>query len=160
MSKVIRYMPELQGDEQVRVAQWMKDMTEEQAEHFAHVYRQRRKDDTVTLITTLVGFFALAGVQRFYLNQVGMGLLYLFTAGFCFIGTIVDLFNHKTMTAKYNIEQADEVAYLIKGAFPEKPKALEAAESPSSVGAEPSPPPTEAEPSPPPFEEGASGREA
>lgn len=155
MSKVIRYMPELQGDEQVRVAQWMKDMTEEQAEHFAHVYRQRRKDDTVTLITTLVGFFALAGVQRFYLNQVGMGLLYLFTAGFCFIGTIVDLFNHKTMTAKYNIEQADEVAYLIKGAFPDKPKALEAHDAPLEV--ERSSQPVEAKP--PPYEEGSSDQE-
>jgi TM2 domain-containing membrane protein YozV len=147
----------LQGDEQVRVAQWMKDMTEEQAEHFAHVYRQRRKDDTVTLITTLVGFFALAGVQRFYLNQVGMGLLYLFTAGFCFIGTIVDLFNHKTMTSRYNIEQADEVAYLIKGAFPDAPKAVEAPKSLLSDAT--GNPPLEVEKPSPPFDEGSAGRE-
>lgn len=160
MSKVIRYMPELQGDEQVRVAQWMKDMTEEQAEHFAHVYRQRRKDDTVTLITTLVGFFALAGVQRFYLNQVGMGLLYLFTAGFCFIGTIVDIFNHKTMTARYNIEQADEVAYLIKGAFPDAPRALEAENRPAPIATGSSPSPSAVEQPPPPFEEGSASKEA
>jgi TM2 domain-containing membrane protein YozV len=129
MSKVIRYMPELRDKEQVRVAEHMTDMTEEQAQHFAHVYRQRRKDETVTLIMALVGFFGFAGIQRFYLNQVGMGLLYLFTAGFCFIGTIVDLINHKTMTSTFNIDQADEVAYLIKGAFPAQPKAL-ASENP------------------------------
>ena len=129
MSKVIRYMPELRDKEQVRVAEHMTDMTEEQAQHFAHVYRQRRKDETVTLIMALVGFFGFAGIQRFYLNQVGMGLLYLFTAGFCFIGTIVDLINHKTMTSTFNIDQAEEVAYLIKGAFPTTPKAL-ASENP------------------------------
>ena len=120
MSKVIRYMPELTGDEQVRVAQWMKTMSDEQAEHFAHVYRQRRKDETTTLITALIGLVVVAGVHRFYLGQIGMGLLYLFNGGLCLIGTIVDLVNHKSLTAKYNMAQADEVARLITGAFPEK----------------------------------------
>lgn len=120
MSKVIRYMPELTGDEQVRVAQWMKNMTDEQAQHFAHVYRQRRKDETTTLILALVGLVVVAGLHRFYLGQLGMGILYIFTAGLCFIGTIVDLFNHKSMTTAFNKAQADEVAPLISGAFPEK----------------------------------------
>lgn len=131
MSKVIRYMPELDGEEQLHVAQLMKDMTEEQANHFAHVHRQRRKDSTVTLIMALVGFFGLAGIQRFFLGQIGMGLLYVFTAGLCFIGTIVDLVNHKSMTAKYNIQEAHNVAQLIRGAFPEElkpPPALQAPE--------------------------------
>ena len=119
MSKVIRYMPELTGDEQVRVAQWMKNMTDEQAQHFAHVYRQRRKDTTTTLILALIGLVVVAGLHRFYLGQIGMGVLYLFTAGLCFIGTIVDLVNHKSMTDKYNLAQADDVARLITGAFPE-----------------------------------------
>ena len=118
MSKVIRFMPELAGDEQLHVAQWMKDMTDEQAQHFAHVYRQRRKDETTTLIMALVGLVAVAGLQRFYLGQLGMGILYLFTMGLCFIGTIVDLFNHKSMTAAFNKVQADDVAPLISGAFP------------------------------------------
>ena len=120
MSKVIRYLPELTGDEQVHVAQWMKNMTDEQAQHFAHVYRQRRKDETTTLILALVGFVVVAGIHRFYLGQIGMGVLYLFTAGLCFIGTIVDLINHKSLAAKYNQAQADDVARLITGAFPEK----------------------------------------
>ncbi len=120
MSKVIRFMPELTGDEQVHVAQWMKNMSDEQAQHFAHVHRQRRKDETTTLILALVGLVVVAGLQRFYLGQIGMGVLYLFTAGLCFIGTIVDLVNHKSMTAAFNKAQADDVAQLITGAFPEK----------------------------------------
>ena len=120
MSKVIRYMPELTGDEQVRVAQWMKSMTDGQAQHFAHVHRQRRKEESTTLIMALLGLVVVAGLHRFYLGQIGMGVLYLFTGGLCLIGTIVDLINHKSMTAKYNLAQADDVARLITGAFPEK----------------------------------------
>ena len=122
MSKVIRFMPELMGDEQVHAAQLMSEMSEEQAMYFANVYRQRRRDETVTLIMALAGFLGVAGVHRFYLGQIGMGLLYFFTYGFCMLGTIIDLFNHKSMTAAFNKAQADEVAPLISGAFPEKMK--------------------------------------
>ena len=119
MAKVIKYMPELQGEEQLYVAQLMKDMTEEQAEHFSHVYRQRRKDATTTLILALAAVVGFAGIHRFHLNQIGLGLLYLLTWGLCGIGTIVDLVQHQKMTFSYNRTQAAEVAALIKGAFPE-----------------------------------------
>ncbi len=120
MSKVIRFMPELMGDEQVHAAQLMSEMSEEQAMYFANVYRQRRRDETVTLIMALAGFLGVAGVHRFYLGQIGMGLLYFFTYGFCLIGTIIDLFNHRNMTADYNMRQADNAAHLVAGAFPKK----------------------------------------
>ncbi len=119
MSKVIRYMPELTGEEQLEVARQMKDMTEEQAMHFAHVHRQRRKDETVTLILALVGIFGFAGIHRFYLGQVGMGLLYLLTGGLCLIGTLVDVFNIRTLVNKHNLKESAGVARLIQGAFPE-----------------------------------------
>ena len=124
MSKVIRYMPEIQGDEQLQVAQLIKDMTDEQAEHFAHVYRTRRKEPTTTLILALVGLFGVAGIQRFYLDSVGLGILYLLTGGLCVIGTIVDAVNYKSLTAKYNIRQAQEVALLIRGTFGDAPAQL------------------------------------
>lgn len=119
MSKVLRYLPELQGEEQLHVAQLLRDMSEEEAEQFAHVYRQRRRDPMLTLITDLLGFFGIAGVHRFVLGQIGMGLLYLFTGGLCAIGTIIDLFNHKSLTYKYNIKQADEVALLVRSVLAE-----------------------------------------
>jgi len=118
MSKVIKYMPELQGDEQLTIARIMTDLTEEQAEQFARVYRERRKDETTVLLTTLLVFVGFAGINRFYLGQTGMGLAYLFTAGFCLIGTIVDLFNYKSLTGSYNERQALDVNMLIQGAFP------------------------------------------
>ena len=118
MSKVIKYLPELEGEEQLFVAQIYRDLSEEQANQFAHVYRQRRKDSTSTLLMAVLGFVVVAGVHRFYLGQIGMGLAYLFTGGFCLIGTIVDLFNYRSLTEAFNEKQALEVASMIRGAFP------------------------------------------
>lgn len=118
MSKVIKYLPELEDEEQLYVAQLMKSMTEEQAEYFSRVYRERRKDPTVTLLAALAGFLGVAGGGRFYLNQIGMGVLYLLTAGLCFIGTIIDIVQHRKMTRKYNEKKADEASAIIRGAFP------------------------------------------
>jgi TM2 domain-containing membrane protein YozV len=118
MSKVIKYMPELQGEEQLTIARLMTEMTEEQAEQFSRVYRERRKNETTVLLTTLLAFVGLAGINRFYLGQVGMGIAYLFTAGFCLIGTIVDIFNYRSLTSVYNEKQALDVGMMIQGAFP------------------------------------------
>ena len=114
MAKVIKYAPELDGDEQLYVAQLMKHMTEEQAAHFASVYKERRKAPETVLFASLAGFFGLAGIQRFFLDQIGMGLIYLLTVGFCGVGTIVDMFMYKQLTQRYNKEKADEVAELIR----------------------------------------------
>lgn len=120
MSKVIKYLPELDGDEQVTVARLLTDMTEEQAEHFSHVYRQRRKDESTTLLLTAVAFLGVAGLNRFYLGQIGMGFLYLVTVGFCLIGPIIDIFNYKSLVGRHNSAKAHEAAELIRGAFPER----------------------------------------
>ena len=39
----------------------------------------------------LGGFMGLAGLHRFYLGRTASGLLWMFTFGFCGIGTIIDL---------------------------------------------------------------------
>lgn len=48
------------------------------------------KKDTALLLAIL-GLFILPGLQRFYLRQAGMGILYFFTGGVCLIGQIVDI---------------------------------------------------------------------
>ena len=100
------------------VAQIITPMTEDQAAQFAHVYRKRRRDEVVVLLLTLTAFIGIAGVNRFYLGQLFFGFAYLFTAGFCLIGTIVDVFNYKSLTAAYNEKQAFEVSLLIQETFP------------------------------------------
>jgi TM2 domain-containing membrane protein YozV len=122
MSKIIKYLPELQDEEQLHVAGLFRDLSEEQAEQFSRVYRQRRKETNITLVTALLGFLTVAGVHRFYLGQVGMGLLYLFTGGLCAIGTIIDVFNYKRLTYRFNEKEALDVAALVRGAFPDTPR--------------------------------------
>ena len=48
-------------------------------------------DDKSFLVTAILWFFlGLIGIHRFYLGHVGMGILYLFTAGLCGIGWLID----------------------------------------------------------------------
>jgi len=114
MARVIDYMPELTGEEMVYVQHLMKDYDDEKARTFSGVYRARRKEPMMILVTALLGFFILAGIHRFILGQIGMGLLYLFTGGLCLIGTIVDLVNHQKLTFEHNQKIANEVATMIR----------------------------------------------
>lgn len=111
---MIDYLPELEGDEALYVSKLMQSMDEDIASRFASVYRARRKDPQTILLTSVIGFFGVAGVQRFIIGQVGMGILYLLTGGLCVIGTIVDMINHKNLAFEYNREVAQEVASLVK----------------------------------------------
>lgn len=110
MANALLHLPEIQGMELNHVQTLIKDYTDKQAMHFATIYRSRRRDPQLILLTCLVGLLGLAGIHRFLLNQIGMGILYFFTAGLCFIGTIVDAVNHQTLAFEYNRQVANEVA--------------------------------------------------
>lgn len=114
MAQMIDYLPELEGDEAAYIIKIMRPMDEEKAQRFANVYRARRKDPQIILLTAVVGFFGVAGIQRFLIGHIGMGILYLLTAGLCFIGTIVDMINYKNLAFEYNRGVAREVASLIE----------------------------------------------
>lgn len=114
MSRVINLLPELQGEEMIYIDNVLQDLDDEQAMQFANVYRSRRRDPQIILLTTLLGFVVIAGVQRFLLNQIGMGLIYLFTGGLCLIGTIVDLVNYRKLSFEYNSQQAREIILMVK----------------------------------------------
>lgn len=88
----------------------IKDYNDKQASQFAVIYRSRRKDPQIILLTCLVGFLGIAGIHRFLINQIGMGILYVLTGGLCLIGTIVDLVNYQTLAFEYNRGVASEIA--------------------------------------------------
>lgn len=113
MAKVINVLPELSGEEMVYVQKLIADFDDEKAKSFATVYRARRKDPTMILVLTLLGFLGFAGIQRIITDQVGMGIVYLLTLGLCFIGTIVDLINYQKMSFEYNRRAADEVVMML-----------------------------------------------
>lgn len=114
MAKIIEILPELTGEEMVHVQNLMKDWDDEKARNFANVYRTRRRDPQMILIVTIVGLLGIAGIQRFVTNQIGMGILYFFTLGLCYIGTIVDLINYQKIAFEYNQKMANEVASMIR----------------------------------------------
>jgi TM2 domain-containing membrane protein YozV len=117
MANVLRHLPELEGMELGYIQGILKNMDDEQANLFAQVYRARRKDSQMILILTLLGFFGFAGLHRFILGQIGLGILYLFTLGLCFIGTIVDLVNYKSLAYEYNMKVAHETLSLMSNGF-------------------------------------------
>lgn len=113
MAQVLKHLPELSGEELRYVAEILKQMSEEEAAHFASIYRARRRDPMLILLCSVAGLVIIPGLQRFILNQIGMGLLYLFTIGLCFIGSIVDIVNYNRMTFEYNSKVAQEVLIIM-----------------------------------------------
>jgi len=113
MPNMLQLLPEIESEELTLIQELAKNFDEAQAQQFASIYRTKRKDAQTVMLLTLIGFVAVSGVQRFYLDQIGMGLLYLFTAGLCFIGTIVDLVKHKKLAREYNLKAAQQVVAMM-----------------------------------------------
>lgn len=113
MNRLLTLLPNVEQDEIAYIQMLVKDMNDSQINQYASIYNSRRKDPQTILLLTLIGFFGVAGVQRFVLDQIGMGLLYLFTGGICLIGTIVDLINYKRLANDYNQKIARQVAAIV-----------------------------------------------
>ena len=113
MAEIYTFIPEAQGQELVMLQEVTKDYNEEQIKSFVALYRSRRRDPQMILLTTILGFVVVAGIQRFIVGQIGMGLLYLFTFGLCFIGTIIDLINYQDLAFEYNRQMMMETAAVI-----------------------------------------------
>ncbi|MDH5381207.1 MAG: TM2 domain-containing protein [Cyclobacteriaceae bacterium] len=113
MNRLFNLLPEISGEEMAHISQITRNMSDDDLQIYANIYRARRKDQQLVLILGLVGLFFLPGLQRFLLEQIGMGVLFLFTLGLCFIGSILDLVNYKTLANEYNIKKADEVMILM-----------------------------------------------
>lgn len=105
-------LPGIESEEMLFIQEAIKDLSEESQRNFLLLYQGRRKDPQIILICCIVGFVGLAGVQRFILGQIGMGILYFFTAGLCFVGTILDLLNYKKLTLEFNQSQIIECKLL------------------------------------------------
>ena len=114
MARVIDVLPEITGEEMLYIQALIKELDDERARSFSSVYRSRRKDPQMILITALLGFVGFAGIHRFILGQIGMGILYFFTGGLCLIGTIVDLVNHQKLAFEENQKIANEVFAMVR----------------------------------------------
>jgi TM2 domain-containing membrane protein YozV len=80
----------------------IKDMKKEKRDLFLYTYESRKKSTSTATILTLIGCIGLAGLQRFYLGQTGIGLLYILTGGLIGLGTIYDLIKIKDLVNEAN----------------------------------------------------------
>jgi TM2 domain-containing membrane protein YozV len=107
-------LPGIQPDELYFIQELTKDMNPQQKQQFYSLYQGKRKERQTLVLLTIVGFFGVAGIQRFVIGQTGMGILYLVTIGFCGIGTIIDLININSMTTNFNQKQAAESVAMVR----------------------------------------------
>jgi TM2 domain-containing membrane protein YozV len=107
-------LPGITPEEISFLQQATNGLDENQQKSFYMVYANKRKSPQDVLIFCLVGMFVVPGLQRFVTGQIGMGILYLFTIGLCFVGSIMDVVNHKTLAADYNKKMAYESFQVVK----------------------------------------------
>jgi TM2 domain-containing membrane protein YozV len=107
-------LPGISPEEMGYIQQAIAQLTENQQKYFYMNYTTKRKSPQDIMIFCIVGLCLVPGLQRFVTGQIGMGLLYLFTAGLCLIGSIVDLVNHKTLALEYNQKMVYEAFQVAK----------------------------------------------
>ena len=110
---LINMIPSIEGEELVFLQAITKDLNEDQLINFIALYNGKRRKSDQVLLGCVLGFVCVGGTQRFMVGQNGMGILYLFTGGLCFIGTIVDTINHKRLTFEYNEKMARESMAMV-----------------------------------------------
>ena len=110
---LVNLIPAIEGEELVYLQALTKELNPEQLQNFIAIYNGKRRKTDQILLGCVLGFVLVAGVQRFMVGQVGMALLYLFTGGLCFIGTIVDTVNHKQLAFEYNQQMARESMAMV-----------------------------------------------
>ncbi len=110
MPLTTHYLPELEDTERVYIQDLISEMSHQQAQLFATAYRGKRKDPHTVLLTAIVGLVAIPGLQRFWLGQIGMGFIYLFTWGLLLVGSISDLVRYKELAFGYNQKVGQQIA--------------------------------------------------
>ena len=85
--------------------------TEKQSD-FDIMFAGKEKDPTVALVLGL--FLGGLGIDRFYVGQVGIGILKLITLGGLGIWALIDLFLIMGVARRRNIEIASEITLYLK----------------------------------------------
>ncbi len=111
---LLNNIPAIEPEEFAYLKSLTQNLSADQLKTFISIYLTKRKKTETILVCCLLGFVAAAGIQRFVIGQIGMGILYLFTGGLCLIGTIVDIVNHKSLTFNYNQKVAAETLQMVQ----------------------------------------------
>ncbi len=110
---ILKYLYNATPEELITINSRTKGFSPDELEQFCTIYRSKRKDPQLILILSLIGLVGVAGIQRFLIGNIGMGILYFFTAGLCFVGTIIDAVNHKELAMEYNAKMITETLSML-----------------------------------------------
>ena len=110
---ILKYLYNATPEELITINSRTKGFSVDDLEQFCIIYRSKRKDPQLILILCLLGLVGVAGVQRFFIGNIGMGILYFFTAGLCFVGTIIDAVNLKELAMEYNAKMITETLSML-----------------------------------------------
>ncbi len=110
---LLKYLYDITPEELITINSRTQGFGDDELTHFCMIYRSKRKDPQTILLLCLLGLVFVAGIHRFVIGQVGMGILYFFTGGLCVIGTIVDAINHKDLALEYNGKMIAETLSML-----------------------------------------------
>lgn len=97
--------------------QLMQDMTDNQRLLFQAQLAQHRKSVGIAALLAFFGFF---GMHRFYLGQIGLGILMLITFGGLLVWALLDLLRIRSIVEGVNIRKAQVIAAQVKMLAPAK----------------------------------------
>lgn len=110
---LLRYLYDITPEELITINSRTQGFSDDELTHFCMIYRSKRKDPQTILLLCLLGLVGVAGVHRFVIGDIGMGILYFFTGGLCVVGTIVDAINHKNLATEYNGKMIAETLNML-----------------------------------------------
>ena len=87
-------------------------LTDQQKMLFMSQYNSDKKDRTLALILSIL--LGTLGIDRFYIGDMGIGILKLLTAGVCGILWIIDWFMIMGKADEYNRSKARDILAAIK----------------------------------------------
>ena len=112
-STILKYLYDITPEELITINSRTQGFSDDELSQFCMIYRSKRKDPQLILILCLLGLVGIAGVQRFIIGHIGMGILYFFTGGLCLVGTIIDAINHKELAMEYNAKMITETLSML-----------------------------------------------
>ncbi|MEO6221431.1 MAG: TM2 domain-containing protein [Ginsengibacter sp.] len=110
---ILKLLYDVTPEELITINSYTKGFGDDELSHFCMIYRSKRKDPQTILLLCLLGLVFIAGIHRFVIGHTGLGILYFFTAGLCWIGTIVDAINHKDLALEYNAKMITETLSML-----------------------------------------------
>jgi TM2 domain-containing membrane protein YozV len=112
-SVILKFLYDVTPEELITINSRTQGFSDDELSQFCMIYRSKRKDPQLILILCLLGLVGIAGVQRFVIGHIGMGILYFFTGGLCLVGTIIDAINHKELAMEYNAKMITETLSML-----------------------------------------------